>query len=260
MDRAYEDAVVLVTGASTGLGRAIACGAAESGARVVIINYARSREEAENTAERVRQAGAEAILAPGDVAEDKACRSIVAAAEPFGRINALFNNAGVSRDGAFESYSADDFLFDYQVNVVGPFQMARAARSLLASTGQGAIVNTSSMAAINGHGSSPSYTASKGGLVTLGQWLALQLAPEIRVNNICPGFIDTEWFDKQAPAGGIDRIREFVRKSTPLQRVASAEDVAEVALFLGSPAARHMTGETLSVNGGPSIATSGAKP
>lgn len=256
MERAYEDAIVVVTGASTGLGRAIARGAAEAGARAVIINYAANTEEAEATADSVRKAGAEAILARGNVAEDQDCRRIVAAAKPFGRISALFNNAAVSRDGSFDTYTPDDFLFDYRINVVGPFQMARAARSLLEVDGQGAIVNTSSMAAVNGVGTSPSYTASKGGLVTLGQWLAIQLAPGIRVNTICPGFIDTEWFDKQPPAGGVDRIREFVRKSTALQRVATAEDVAEVALFLGSPAARHMSGETLKVNGGPQVLTS----
>lgn len=250
MNRAYEDSVVVVTGASTGLGRAIACGAAASGARAVIINFASSQSEAEKTAGQVQQAGAEAVLVQANVAEDEDCRRIVAAAEPYGRINALFNNAGVSRDGTTETFTADDFLFDYQVNVVGSFQMARAARALLEASAQGAIVNTSSVAGLSGTGSSPSYTSSKGGLIAMGQWLALQFAPAIRVNNICPGFIDTEWFDKHPLAGGVDRIRDAIRSSSPLQRVATAEDVAEAALFLGSPAARHITGETLKVTGG----------
>ncbi len=256
MDCAYKDAVVVVTGASTGLGRAIARGAAEAGARAIIINYASSEVEAEKTAAQVRQAGAEAILVQANVADEEDCHRIVAAAEPYGEISALFNNAGVSRDGSLDTFTADDFLYDYRVNVVGPYQMARAARTLLEASGQGAIVNTSSIAGLKGIGSSPSYTSSKGGLIALGQWLAQQFAPAIRVNNICPGFIDTEWFDKHDLAGDVDRVRDSVRSSTPLKRVATAEDVAEVALFLGSPAARHMTGETLSVTGGPAMARS----
>ena len=252
MNNKYEDAVVVITGASTGLGRAIASGAAHSGASAVIVNYASNAAEAELTAQQVRDAGAEAVLVQGNVAEEEDCRRIIAAAQPYGRINALFNNAGVSREGSIGSFSAEDFLYDYRVNVVGAFQMARAARALLEAFGGGAIVNTSSIAGVSGRGTSPSYTASKGGLIALGKWLAHQYAPSIRVNNVCPGFIDTQWFEKRAPAGGVDRIRDSVRSSTLLKRVASAEDVAEVALFLGSSAARHMTGESITVNGGPS--------
>jgi len=254
MNDQYKDAVIVITGASTGLGRAIASGAAQSGASAIIVNYASNATEAKLTAQQVRDAGAEAVLVQGNVAEEDDCRRIIAAAEPYGRINALFNNAGVSRNGSIDTFSADDFVYDYRVNVVGAFQMARAARALLEASGAGAIVNTSSIAGVSGNGTSPSYTASKAGLIALGKWLAHQFAPSIRVNNVCPGFIDTEWFEKQSPAGGVDRIRDFVRGSTLLKRVASAEDVAEVALFLGSPAARHMTGESLTVNGGPPIA------
>jgi 3-oxoacyl-[acyl-carrier protein] reductase len=254
MNNLYEDAVVVITGASTGLGRAIATGAGRAGARAIIINYASNAADAALTAQQVSDAGAEAVLVQGNVAEEEDCRRIIAAAEPYGRINAMFNNAGVSSDGSIDSFCADDFVCDYQVNVVGAFQMARAARALLEASGAGAIVNTSSIAGVSGRGTSPSYTASKGGLIALGKWLAHRFAPTIRVNNVCPGFIDTEWFEKQAPAGGVDRIRDSVRHSTLLKRIASAEDVAEVALFLGSPAACHMTGESLTVNGGPSTA------
>lgn len=253
MDRAYQDAVVLVTGASTGLGRAIACGAAEAGARAVIINFASNSEEAGRTAERVRAAGAEAILAQGNVGEDADCRRIAAAAEPFGRIDALFNNAATSRPGTLDSLTADDFLQDYRVNVVGAFQMVRAARPLLEAAGVGAVVNISSMAAITAAGSSASYTLSKAALITLGKLLAMQLGPKIRVNNLAPGFIDTEWFDKFPPAGGVEAMRAFIRGSNALQIVSQAEDVAAVALFLGSSASRHVSGETLNVNGGPYI-------
>jgi NAD(P)-dependent dehydrogenase (short-subunit alcohol dehydrogenase family) len=246
----YEDAVVVVTGASTGLGRAIACGAAKAGARAVVVNFARSAEQAEITASLVREAGAEAVLARGDVGHAADCERIADAASTFGRVDTLFNNAGVSRAGRFGELSADDFLEVYRVNVVGAYQMTHAAQSLLEAADAGAVVNTSSLAGVTGNGSSLAYTASKGALNTLGKALAMALAPKVRVNTICPGFIDTEWFDKHDPSGGAAGLREHIRKSTALQTVSAPEDIAEAALFLGSHAARHITGETLIVDAG----------
>src|SRR5437867_1772230 len=133
MQRSYDKAVVVVTGASTGLGRAIAVGAAEQGAQVVVINFARSPDEAETTATLVREAGAEAVMVQGDVGLDEDCLRIAAAAEAYGRIDALFNNAGITRAATYsklDRLSADDFLDLYRVNVVGAFQMVRAARVL----------------------------------------------------------------------------------------------------------------------------------
>ncbi len=250
MTSGYEDAVVVVTGASTGLGRAIAIGAAKAGARAVVVNFARSVDEAETTARLVREAGAEAVLVRGDVGLDTDCQGIAAAAGAFGRIDVLFNNAGVSRSGGFADLGADDFLEIYRVNVVGTYQMTRAARALLEASDRAAVVNTSSLAGVTGKGSSFAYTASKGALNTLGSALAMALAPNIRVNTVCPGFIDTEWFDKHDTPGGSDRLREHIRKTTVLQTVSTAEDVADAALFLGSRAARHVTGETLIVDAG----------
>lgn len=250
MSGAYENAVVVVTGASTGLGREIARGVAQAGARVVVVNFARSASEAEDTARLVREAGAEAILAQGDVGCEEDCRRIAASAEAYGRIDALFCNAGISRAGSFDSLQADDFAETYRINVIGAFQMARAARSLLEASASGAIVNTSSLAGVTGNGSSLAYTASKGGLNTLGKALAIALAPKIRVNTICPGFIDTEWFARNEPPGGVERLREHIRASTALQTVSTPQDVAGAALFLGSSAARHITGETLVIDAG----------
>jgi 3-oxoacyl-[acyl-carrier protein] reductase len=127
-----EDFVVMVTGASTGLGRAIAEGAAERGAAAVVINYASNLADAEETARRVEAAGAKAVLVQGDVAKDEDCIRIAAAAQPFGRIDALFNNAGqttFANHADLDAVSADDFARIYAVNVIGAFQMVRAARS-----------------------------------------------------------------------------------------------------------------------------------
>lgn len=251
----FDGAVVVVTGASTGLGRAIAVETASRGARAVVVNYARSAAEAEETATLVRAQGAEAVLVQADVAEDAACRRIAAAADAFGRIDALFNNAGITKmapnHADLDAVDGEDFLRLYQVNVVGAFQMVRAARSLLeAGPAAGAVVNTSSIAGVMGIGSSVPYAASKGAMTTMTLSLARALAPKIRVNAICPGFIDTPWFDKAMPPERVARLREGTIASTPLKAASTAEDVAGAAVFLASPAARHITGETLLVDAG----------
>ncbi|MDE2404776.1 MAG: SDR family oxidoreductase [Sphingomonadales bacterium] len=253
MTQPYADAIVLVSGASTGLGRAIALGAARQGARAVIVNYATSAAEAGETARQVREAGAEPVLAQGDVGQDADCRRIAAAATRFGRIDALFNNAGTTRlapYGNLEGLSDDDFLAIYRTNVVGAFQLTRAAQPLLEAADVPMVVMTSSLAAITGGGSSVAYTASKGALNAMTKALALALAPKVRVNAICPGFIDSPWFDKIGYRGGAAALRDKIGANSPLQEYSTPEIVAETALFLGSRAARHTTGETLLVDAG----------
>ena len=129
-------------------------------------------------------------------------------------------------------------------------QMVRAAAPNMRRGGQGAVVNVASIAAVQGVGSSIAYAASKGALVTMTLSLARALAPKIRVNAICPGFIDTRWFGEAFSAETVDRIRTNVKQSTPLQMASTAEDVAETALFLISRAARNITGETLLTDAG----------
>jgi NAD(P)-dependent dehydrogenase (short-subunit alcohol dehydrogenase family) len=247
--------VVLVTGASTGLGRAIATETARRGAAAVVINYASSQAEAEETARMVEAGGARAILARGDVASDDDCRRIAAAAAPLGRLDALFNNAGVTKfanDHAdLDAVSGEDFQRLYSVNVVGAYQMIRAARSLLESAPQaGAVVNTASVAGVIGIGSSVPYAASKGAMITMTLSLARALAPKIRVNAICPGFIDTPWFGRGMSDEQLGRMRQGVAASMPLKVASTAEDIAGAAVFLASPASRHVTGETLMVDAG----------
>ncbi|MDO8913669.1 MAG: SDR family NAD(P)-dependent oxidoreductase [Phenylobacterium sp.] len=251
----FQDFVVVVTGASTGLGRAIAVETASRGAAAVIINYASSADEAAETARQVEAHGAKAIVVQGDVASDDDCRKIAAAAEPFGRIDALFNNAGVTKfapnHADLDAVTADDFLRLYSVNVVGAYQMVRAARVLLEAAPQpGAVVNTSSIAGVAGIGSSVPYAASKGALTTMTLSLARALAPKIRVNAICPGFIDTPWFGKGVGAERAQKMRDGAAASTPLKAASTAEDIAGAAVFLAAPASKHVTGETLLVDAG----------
>ena len=249
-----DDYVVVVTGASTGLGRSIAVQSAERGAKAVVVNFASSAAEAEETARRVKAAGAEAVVVQGDVAKDDDCRKIAAAAQPFGRIDALFNNAGNTRFAShadLDALSGQDFLDLYGVNVVGPYQMVRACRALLEAAPQpGAVVMTASIAGVVGIGSSIAYAASKGALTTMTLSLARALAPKIRVNAVCPGFIDTPWFGKGLGEAAADRIRANAAANTPMKVASSPDDIAAATVFLGSRASRHVTGETLLVDAG----------
>ncbi len=254
-DRGFKDKVVVVTGGSTGLGRAIAVETAEQGALAVVVNYASSEAEAKETARLCEAQGSQSVVVQGDVGEDAACHAIAAAAEPFGRIDALFNNAGVTKfahnHADLGAVDAEDFLRLYRVNVVGAFQMIRAARRLLEAAAEpSAVVNTASIAGVTGIGSSVPYAASKGALTTMTLSLARALAPKIRVNAVCPGFIDTPWFERSMGADSLERLRASIAGSVPLKVASKAEDIAASAVFLGSPASRHITGETLLVDAG----------
>jgi 3-oxoacyl-[acyl-carrier protein] reductase len=255
--KTFEGYACVITGSATGLGAAIARKMASEGARQIVLNHTRSAAEAEETAAICRAAGAEVAIVQGDVSEDAACRAIAAAAG--GRIDVLVNNAGVTRHvpnhADLDALSADDFQRLYAVNVIGCFQMTRAARAGLeasfAARGRAAsVVMVSSIAGVTGIGSSVAYAATKGALNTMTLSLARALAPAIRVNALCPGFIDTRWFPS---AYGEDRtalIRDNVRASTPLKAASTPEDVADVACFLAGDASRHITGETLLVDAG----------
>lgn len=250
----FDGKIVVVTGSSTGLGAAIAIGAATRGAKAVVVNYARSAKEAEETADRIRAAGAEVAVVQGDVGEDADCRKIAEAAARFGKIDALANNAGITKmapnHADLNALSKDDFLNVYAVNAVGPFMMLRACRPLLEASGKASVLMTSSIAAVTGIGSSVAYAASKGALNTMTLSLARALAPKIRVNAICPGFIDTPWFTKGVGAEAATALRDSVAKNAPLKAASTAEDVADPALFLLSDASRHITGETLMIDAG----------
>jgi len=250
----FDGKIVLVTGSSTGLGAAIAVGAAKRGAKAVIVNYANSVKEAEATADEIRKAGADVVVVQGDVGEDADCKKLVEAAAKFGKIDALANNAGITKiapnHGDLNALSKEDFLRLYAVNTVGPFQMVRASRALLEASGKASVLMTSSIAAVTGVGSSVAYAASKGALNTMTISLARALAPKIRVNAICPGFIDTPWFTKGIGAQAAAALRENISKTTPLKVASNAEDVADPALFLLSDHSRHITGETLMIDAG----------
>jgi NAD(P)-dependent dehydrogenase (short-subunit alcohol dehydrogenase family) len=252
--RDFDGKIVLVTGASTGLGAAMAVGAATRGAQAVVLNYARSKAEAEATAAAVRAAGAEAVLVQGDVSDNDACIDIAEAAAKFGRIDCLANNAGTTKQvqnhADLDGLSAEDFARIYAVNVIGPFQMIRAARTLLEASERASVLMVSSIAGVAGIGSSVAYAASKGALNTMTISLARALAPKIRINAVCPGFIDTPWHAKGLSEEQIARMRAGVAATSPLQVASTAEDIADSAVFFLTDASRHITGETLIIDAG----------
>ncbi len=252
----------IVTGSASGLGAATAAILAHGGARVVI-NYSSSKKEAEETADLCRKEGGEVVVVQGDVSRDEDCRRIVAAAAPWGRLDALVNNAGTTKHvphGNLDGLSAEDFQRLYGVNTIGPFQMMRAARSLLeagakASGRASAVVNVSSVAGISGVGSSVAYAASKGALNAITLSLARALAPLIRVNAVCPGYIDTPWFTKGRGEDGAKLVRDNVVAKVPLKVASSANDVAQLVCFLATPASSNMTGEIVRMDAGLHLVT-----
>ncbi|MEJ0026716.1 MAG: glucose 1-dehydrogenase [Rhizomicrobium sp.] len=255
--------VAIVTGSATGIGAAAAEGLARRGANVVV-NYTKSEAEARQTAAAVEKAGAQVRLVQGDVAQDEDCRKLAqAATEAWGRIDILVNNAGTTKfvinHADLDSLSAEDFQRLYAVNVIGPFQMIRACLPGLRAHGSGSVVNISSIAGVAGIGSSVAYAASKGALNTMTISLARALAPQVRVNAVCPGHVDTNWFVKQFGKETADRIAEAEGKRNPLQRVADGAEIAKTVLFFAGPESGNITGETLLTDGGLHLAMAGAR-
>jgi 3-oxoacyl-[acyl-carrier protein] reductase len=243
--------VAIVTGSATGVGRETALALAREGCGV-LINYTKSKAEAEETFAAVRELGVPAVLFAGDVSRDEDCRAMAKAAESqLGRIDILVNNAGTTAfipHGDLEAVKPEDFTRIMAVNLQGPFQMVRACRAALEAHGAGSVVNVSSVAGLRGLGSSIPYCASKAALNNLTVTLARALAPKIRVNAVAPGFISGRWLQ-----GGLgDKYEAFLesnRKRTPMGRVCDPEDVA-AAILSFITGSQLVTGHVMPVEGG----------
>jgi 3-oxoacyl-[acyl-carrier protein] reductase len=241
----------IVTGGGTGVGRETALALARRGC-AVLVDYSRSRDAAEATAREAAALGVKAVAFQADVADDRACRAMVAAAEQeLGRLDVLVNNAGTTRfipHAELERVSDEDWDHILAVNLKGPFQCARAARPALERAGGGMIVNVTSVAGIVAIGSSIPYCASKAALGNLTIALARALAPRIRVNAVAPGFIEGEWLEQGlGPAYGA--IKQAIEGRAALHKVCRPSDVADAILSLltGSDL---VTGHVLPVEGG----------
>mgnify|MGYP001594758589 CR=1 FL=1 len=247
-----KDAVAIVTGSSSGVGAATAKLLAEKGAHVVI-NYASNHEGAKHVADACQALGVEALICQGDVADDNACKNIVEQAmDKFGRIDVLINNAGTTKFNAHGNLSGldkNDFFDIYGVNVVGPYQMVRAAENAMRASTDAAVVNVASIAGVQGIGSSVAYAASKGALLTMTKSLARVMGPEIRVNAVCPGFIQGEWLEQGLGAEAYQKTLQALEAKAPLGRTCTAESVAESILnFVEGHSI--ITGEHVILDGG----------
>jgi 3-oxoacyl-[acyl-carrier protein] reductase len=237
--------VALVTGAATGIGRAVALRLAAQGLAVAV-NYSRSEAEARDTLEAVQALGVPGLLCRANVADDAAVRAMVEQVRgEWGGLDVLVNNAATTRfiDHA-DLEAVTDEVWDeiIGVNLRGAFQCIRAAARLLRER-KGAVVNVTSVAGLQGNGSSIPYAASKAALNTMTKSLARVLAPEVRVNAVAPGPVKTRWL-----AGHEERVREYVRQ-TPLGRAAEPDDIADVVVFLALGQTL-MTGQVMVVDGG----------
>src|SRR2546426_702017 len=252
---ALDGKAAIITGAATGIGRATALVFARAGARLTLADV--RAEELAQTAAAVREAGGEAISVSADLARPEDCAAVVAAAvRAAGRLDVLFNNAGVGTmvvGGTVETIDLDRWDLALDVNVRAIYLTSRAAVPALRAAGGGSIINTASVSAFRGSVERPShaYAASKGAVLSLTRAMAASYGRDrIRVNAICPGTIRT-----RLTADIIERVERDVARLIPLGRVREPEDIARCALFLASPDSAWISGTQIVVDGGALAAT-----
>jgi NAD(P)-dependent dehydrogenase (short-subunit alcohol dehydrogenase family) len=251
MSGLLEGERAVVTGAAGGIGQAIARRLIEEGAAVAILDV--DADGADRTASKLG-----AISIPVDVAgTDDVHEVMQQAATELGGLTILVNNAGVGNIKPLHRYREDQWDHIVDVNLKGTWNGMRAAAPLIRLSGGGSIVNVSSVSGIRATRGEAPYSAAKAGVNSLTQSGALEYAPDIRVNCVAPGFVDTALTSMVLSD---ERLREQVEAGTPLGRVGTADEVADVVVFLCSPLARYITGQTLVVDGGSVLTSSQADP
>ncbi|MFO0947547.1 MAG: 3-oxoacyl-[acyl-carrier-protein] reductase [Planctomycetota bacterium] len=239
----------IVTGASRGIGRAIAEKLAAEGAKVALV-YNRSQEAAEAVAAKIREGGGECLLFRHDVSNSEGAAEIVAqVVDAWKKIDILVNNAGIIRDGLFLQLSPEDWTSVIETNLNGTFFFCKAAGREMMSKRRGSIINISSVAAQHSNKGQSNYAASKAGIEALTRTLAAELAGrKVRVNAIAPGFIETEMTNTVRQMAG-DKIQAAI----PMKRYGQPDDIASVAVFLATDESSYITGQVLTVDGGLSL-------
>ena len=243
--------VAVVTGASRGVGRAVAILLAEKGWNLTL-TCSSSLEEAEKVAKECNDLGAETLVLIADVSDESKCKETVQKTiDKWKRLDVLINNAGKTVFNAHENLAGlktEDFVEIYKTNTVGPYMMIKEAEEFLRRSPIASVVNIASIAGVIGVGSSIAYVASKGALVMMTKSLAKALGP-IRINAICPGFIEGEWLKTGLGDEAYKATKSFIESTTPLSMVCNPEKVAKGVWFFIEDAIA-TTGETLILDGG----------
>jgi 3-oxoacyl-[acyl-carrier protein] reductase len=239
--------VALVTGASRGIGKAIAVALGQDGL-FVIVNYTANESAAADTLAQIKAAGGDGTLSRFDVSEAAAVDAAVKQiATERGRLDVVVNNAGIAIDGLIMRTKKEDWARTLEVNLSGAFHVCKAASRYLLKAEHGRIVNISSVVGESGNAGQVSYAAAKAGLIGLTRSLAKELASRaVTCNCVTPGFIETDMTAAHVQGDN----REALLKQIPLGRIGTAEDVADAVRFLVSPRASYVTGQVLRVNGG----------
>ena len=241
-----EGKVALVTGASRGIGKAIALMLAENGADIAV-NFAGSTAAAEAVAAEIEKMGRKAILVQGDVSQAEVCAEIVdKVVNELGHIDILVNNAGITRDTLLLRMKEEDWDAVLNTNLKGVFNCTKAAVKYMAKQRSGSIVNISSVVALMGNAGQANYAAAKAGILGFTRSVAKEMAARgIRVNAVTPGFIKTDMTSVLS-----EKVVAAMEASIPLARLGEPEDIAKAVLFLVSDNAAYITGQTLHVDGG----------
>ncbi len=243
--------VAIVTGASRGIGRAIALRLGAAGAKVACV--ARNVEKLQEVADEIKAAGGEAAVYTCDVSDaEQAQKTVDTVAEAWGQVDIMVNNAGITRDTLLPRMTDEDWDSVMAANLRSVFLFTRAAAQSMMRSKRGRIINLSSISGIMGNPGQANYSASKAAIIGFTQTVAKELGSKrrkITVNAICPGFIRSEMTEVLAEAGG-DAFQQAIKTRVPLQRLGEPEEIADVVLYLASESAAYITGQTIVIDGG----------
>lgn len=241
-----EKKVVVVTGASRGIGKEIALKYAENGYNVAI-NYVSDKTNVEELEKEFKEKGAEALIVKADVSKlEQVQEFIKAVIEKYGKIDVLVNNAGITRDMLLMRMKEEDFDKVIEINLKGTFLVTKEVVPYMMKKRDGKIISLSSVVGVTGNAGQCNYSASKAGIIGFTKSIAKELASRnIRANAVAPGFIDTDMTNVLS-----DEVKENINKQIPMRRMGTAREIANVVYFLGSEESSYITGQVINIDGG----------
>lgn len=241
-----EKKVVVVTGASRGIGKEIALKYAENGYNVAI-NYVSDKTNVEELEKEFKEKGAEALIVKADVSKSEQVQEFIKAViEKYGRIDVLVNNAGITRDMLLMRMKEEDFDKVIEINLKGTFLVTKEVVPYMMKKRDGKIISLSSVVGVTGNAGQCNYSASKAGIIGFTKSIAKELASRnIRANAVAPGFIDTDMTNVLS-----DEVKENINKQIPMRRMGTAREIANVVYFLGSEESSYITGQVINIDGG----------